>query len=142
MDMRTNQTPCPTGSSALSNPASTEVPEYARTRFDWESFLNKEEYRLVELIEANMRSGDWMTCACGSYSHHLRRTRGGRPGDRMLGYLGNEFHMAIGRIMDAWEPGTVNPAMKVARKRAVELYKAIEKRSTHLLSREYYGPIL
>lgn len=110
-----------------------EVPEYAKVPFDWSAFLTKSDYSLLDLIEAQMRSGDWVTCACGQHCQFLARGLAGRPKDRTLSYLGQEFHEAIGRMLAEWDEHGMSRAFIVARKRAVEVLSGIERRAMKLL---------
>lgn len=118
------------------------IPDYATGTFDWNGFLKKETYSLQELIEASWRSGDWLTCACGEYAKNLTRGGRGRPKDRMLSYFGQEFHEAIGRMVNHWREGEADKPFRTANLRAAEVLSRIRERSARLMEKEHYGPIL
>ena len=118
------------------------IPDYAMETFDWNGFLKKEVYSLQELIEATWRSGDWLTCACGEHAKYLTRGERGRPKDRMLSYFGQEFHEAIGRMVNHWREGDADKPFRTAKLRAVEVLSRIRDRSVRLMEEEHYGPIL
>lgn len=67
--------------------------------FDWNEFLGRDDLTIDGWGEASARSAYWVMCACGNlcnstpretnYIHH------GRPVDRELACLGNDFDAAI-----------------------------------------------
>jgi len=83
-----------------------EVYSKTYSRFNWKSFLDQESFTLRDLNESLMRSGDWVTCAIGQACHNtpVATNAAGRPLDRMLNYLGREFHFAIEKMILHFDP--------------------------------------
>ncbi len=145
---------------ALSTSELIEREIYSETYipFDWWGFLSKESYTLLELIEAQMRSGDWITCACGQANHGAGFFAGksGRPNDSILYRLGLQFHSAIQGMVKAWEIEGENEddflkSKKMARVAMVRIKKRIstfhhdtslkQKRATESLTKDRPFPL-
>ena len=93
--------------------------------------MAKDSYSLLELIEANMRSGDWVTCACGQAANGAAVSSGqsGRPNDNQLFRLGIKFHESIQTMIEKWDSvDTTNADLIIAQNRASEILKSIETR--------------
>lgn len=113
--------------------------ENAFTPFDWKSFLGQKSFTLVSLIECQMRSGDWMSCALGQEDSHYNRklvtSAAGRPKDRTLVFLGHEFHEAIQSMVNEWEDyPEQSPGFERARSRAQDVLISIKRRTQKLLN--------
>lgn len=68
--------------------------------FDWNNFLNKEEYTEKELSEAEDLANNWVTCACGNQCSIIPRAgldswNRHSPIDTKLRKLGYSFMEAI-----------------------------------------------
>ncbi len=74
------------------------------------------------LTKHNIRSADWVTCACGSICKALPRMSNGVPADAQLTRQGSYFHKYIGGL-------EVN--------KAKETLKTIENRSAYLINKEF-----
>ena len=62
---------------------------------DWNAFLNKETYSLIEVSNAHYLAGSWVTCACGNQCEIIPRSISGRPIDDKLAELGCDFCMQL-----------------------------------------------
>jgi len=147
----------------------TKAISYAEQKgkeiFDWNAFFKKKTYTLKELRAATIRSGNWVTCACGNQCAILERDDA-EPTDERLRYLGTDFadhvyEMERGELdkPNKWVEPKINcsflkmcrdsdfrdykRALKKAEKRfndgkrnAIKTLAKIEKRSAMLIQKE------
>lgn len=98
--------------------------------FDWNAFLNKEDYTREELQEASFLSSQWVTCACGNQCHIIPRDIKGEPEDEILLWAGIEFHDEIENMRSYRD---VKHKFYVGKERAKKLLIEIEQRSDVLI---------
>lgn len=93
-----------------------------KTFFDWNAFLkNPPEKGSEEHYNAEVKSEDWVTCACGNLCDIIPRSHTGCPIDNQLEILGGNFYIDI--TLGDWQ-------------KAKEMLVKIENRSAELI-KEY-----
>lgn len=92
--------------------------------FDWNKFLEKDNYEFDEIIEAWRKATSWVTCACGNQCDIIPRNKNGAPDDEILFNLGLRFENQIWLMKNS----------KIFKDNAIRTLKMIEKRSQFLIN--------
>ncbi len=98
---------------------------------DWNAFLKKPTYTLIELCDAEWHAKSWVTCACGNQCAVIPRDVMGAPLDDKLGDLGCKFADAISDILTAKRNKKSRQKAVLAAKKTL---KQIERRSDELIT--------
>lgn len=109
----------------------TYSEEEGREPFDWNKFLDKDEFTLDELKDACSRAGSWVTCAVGNQCSVIPRDEIGEPIDMDLFNLGLKFHYSILNMHESNENHGIVYGIYIEEAR--EVLDKIEKRSAELI---------
>lgn len=102
--------------------------------FDWNDFLNKENYTLDELEKAYNLASNQVTCACGNQCNAIPRDNYGRPLDNLLDNLGTEFMYAIYLMYFYSKEEDTHGLFLQAKTTAIHVLAKIEERSSYLIN--------
>lgn len=111
--------------------------------FDWNEFLNREEYTLEELIKADNLASSWVTCACGNQCAEIPRVSErcigfNSPVDLILKQLGFEFSDKL-ECMYIFKKNHNKTMFDKSRKGAKQILEKIEIRSSEILKEMQSG---
>ena len=102
----------------------TYAEQQGEKAFDWNKFLeNPPEKGSEEHWDAGVRSGDWVTCACGNQCDIIPRSSLGCPNDDKLERLGSDFYTDV----NAGEWECAKNTLYLIEKRSAEIIEGLTK---------------